>query len=76
MNPPVVGRTSRRRLIRRTITVLTRLYVAFFAGQVTDIGLSASLMGGTLLEYVADLEKEVADLRSRLERLEEGRAAS
>jgi len=39
---------------------------------VTDLGVGASWMGSALCDYVVGLEVEVADLRERVRRLEEG----
>lgn len=63
------------RVMKVAVATVTRFYFLHVVGQVTDLGESTSWMGQALCDYVAGLDAEVADLRERVRRLEEGSSA-
>jgi hypothetical protein len=75
-NAPLLSRRRSGRFIKRVIGSLVRFYVVFVAGQITDLGESASWMGTALCDYVEGLETEVAMLSERVRRLEEAQGRS
>lgn len=75
LDVPTASRTRPGRLLKRLVAVLVRFYLVFVAEQIRDLGESTSWMGTALYNYVAGLEAEVAELRERVARLEEGAAS-
>ncbi len=78
INPDVPTHSRRRvtALVKRGVAVLTRFYVLHLTEQLTELGESTSWMGTAICDYVAGLETEVAELRTRVARLEEERSPS
>lgn len=71
INPdaPLLSRRRSGRALKRVVGSLTRFYIIYVAGQVTDLGHSASWMGASLLEYVGDLEARIQALEAEIEDL-------
>lgn len=72
-NAPVLSSRPAGRFVKRVVRSLVRFYFVWLGEQIADLGESTSWMGTALLDYVAGLEAEIADLRERVRCLEEGR---
>jgi hypothetical protein len=75
---PNVGFTSRRvtgRVLKRVVATLIRFYILHINSQLVEFAESSAWMGQSLLDYTESLEKEVATLKERVRRLEQGAEA-
>lgn len=74
-NVPFASRRLVGRVMKRVIGTLTRFYFVHLTSQVVEFAEASAWMGQSLLDYTATLEAELAALRERVRRLEEGAAA-
>lgn len=67
---------SRRRWggpVKAAVGRLVRWYMVHLSDQVTELGASVAWFGHSMVDYVAALEEEVSELRSRVAELERDR---
>ena len=70
---PTASRVPGVSLVKRTLKALMIWYLRFLGHQITAFGQATARFGVTVANRVDGLEAEVADLRERVARLEEGR---
>lgn len=70
-NVPLLSNRPSGRMVKTAVATATRFYMLHLARQINEFAGSTAGMGQALVDYVAGLEAEVADLRERVRCLEE-----